>query len=272
VTVRGGAWFARLLDQIDFDVLKRRRRPIHIFGFSEMTPLIAIAGMYPQVVAMYDFGPGFIYAGMKRHVQMNIARYARGIELAADQHEAFAAGWAIARFRESVGAFFAEVAGILAGRGFSRVPTGRLLAGKLPAAGRIRITGGNLSLIMPMLGTRYASAFDTAGKWLALEDLNEMPEHCDRMIAGLKHNGLLERADGLILGDFHNKDGVFTQAVFDLLRFHLPKGKRMPIVQIDNFGHIWPMAGLPMHRPVTLRCAADKSVRIEMPKRMLNAE
>lgn len=269
VTIRGGAWFVRLLDQIGFDVLKKRKRPIYIFGFSEMTPLIAVAGQYPQAVALYDLGPGFLYAGVKRHVQLNIARYARGVELTPDQQESFAAGWAMSRFRSGMAEFFSEVAAVVEGRACSRVPSGRLLAGTLPARSMIRMVGGNLSLTAPMMGTRFASAFDTTDKWLALEEVNEMPEQCDRMIAGLKHNGLLERAKGIILGDFHNKDGDFVDAVVKLLRYQLPARKKTPIVQLDNFGHIWPIAPLPMHREVTLRCSSGgkpgSPVQIEIP-------
>lgn len=269
VTIRGGAWFVRLLDRIDFDVLKKRKNPIYIFGFSEMTPLVGIAGQYPQAIALYDLGPGFLYAGVKRHVQLDIARYARGIDLNPDQHEAFAAGWAMSRFREAMAGFFSEVAGIIEGRACPRMPSGRLVAGNLPARSTIKMVGGNLSLTLPMMGTPFASAFDTTGKWLALEDLNEMPEQCDRMIAGLKHNGLLERAEGIILGDFHNKDGEFVDAVVRLLKYHLPARRKLPVIRLDNFGHIWPIAPMPMHREVTLRCSsggkAGSPVQIEIP-------
>jgi muramoyltetrapeptide carboxypeptidase LdcA involved in peptidoglycan recycling len=163
--------------------------------------------------------------------------------------------------------FFRDVVSIVEGRGCSRIPTGRLLAGRLPARSTIRIVGGNLSLTLPMMGTPYAPAFDTAGKWLALEEVNESPEQCDRMIAGLKHNGLLDRAEGIILGDFHSaKDGAFVPAVVEMLKYHLPAGRKTPIVQLDNFGHIWPIAPLPMHRDVTLRRVSKSGgVSIEIP-------
>lgn len=266
VTIRGGAWFVRLLDRIDFSVLARRKKPIHLFGFSEMTPLVAIAGRYPQAIGLYDLGPGFLYAGVKRHVQLQIGRYARGVELSAEQHEPFATGWALARFRAGMADFFREVVSIVEGRGCPRVPTGRLLAGRLPSRRTIRIVGGNLSLVLPMMGTPYAPAFDTKGKWLALEEVNESPEQCDRMMAGLKHNGLFERAEGIILGDFHNNQGEFGEAAHKLLAYHLPKGRRnIPVVQLDNFGHIWPLAPLPLHREVTLRRRGKNSVQVDIP-------
>ena len=60
VTLRGGGWFTRILDRINFDVLRQRRKPIHIFGFSEMTSLVNIAGQYPKAVGLYDLGPAFL--------------------------------------------------------------------------------------------------------------------------------------------------------------------------------------------------------------------
>lgn len=269
VTIRGGAWFVRLLDRIDFDVLHRRKTPLYIFGFSEMTPLIAIAGRYANVVALYDLGPAFLYGGMKRYMQTHADTYAESKDLPAERLDAFAAGWALGRYPDAFKGFFAEVASILEGRGCPRVPAGRLLAGSLPARTPITITGGNLSLMAAMMGSPHAAAFDTAGKWLALEDVGELPEQADRMIAGFKLAGLLDRAEGIILGDFHSKDASHGDAVFKLLRHHLPARRKLPVVALENFGHVWPIAPLPMHREVTLCCRSagrgPRKVTIEIP-------
>ena len=40
VAIRGGAWFTRILPRIDFGLLARRKNPLYIFGFSEMTTLV----------------------------------------------------------------------------------------------------------------------------------------------------------------------------------------------------------------------------------------
>jgi len=255
VTIRGGAWFTRILNKINFDVLKRRRTTIYIFGFSEMTPLIAIAGQYPKAVGVYDLGPGFLYAGMKRHARKNIHKLAAGNpeRWSASKQEKYTDRWAAERYPSAFADFFSEVADVLTGVNSPRVPTGRLLTGTLPAKQKITITGGNLSLVAPMVGTPFASAFETKGKWLALEDLNVNPDNIDRYLAGLKLAGLLEQAEGIILGDFHNGETEFSQAVFNLLKYHLPS-KRIPIVALANFGHIWPIAPIPIHREVTLCC------------------
>lgn len=254
VTIRGGAWFVRLLDQIDFGVLRRRRRPIYLFGFSEMTPLITIAGLYPKAVALYDLGPGFLYGGPRWYAKRHADKLGAPAGLPADQREGFAIGWALGQFPQRFTDFFRDVADILDGRGSSRRPEGRLLAGKLPRSRPITITGGNLSVAVPLIGSRHASAIHTRGKWLALEDVNEAADPMDRMLAAFKLAGLFNEVEGIILGDFHDKDLDLRDAAFEMLKFHLPRRRSIPIVRLDNFGHIWPIAPLPMQREVKLRC------------------
>lgn len=271
VTVRGGSWFTRILERIDFDVLRRRRKTIHIFGFSEMTSLIAIAGRYPKVVGLHDLGPLFLFDGVRRFMTRRADAYLQAAEMPVEAAhcEGFGAGWAAAKYRGMFADFVAEVAGILDGCGSPRVPSGRLLAGRLPASRPITIIGGNISVIMPLVGSRYAEFIDTAGKWLALEEINESVGSVDRMIAGLRLAGLLDKAEGIILGNFRDGDANLVHAVFEALKSHLPASRRQPVIELTNFGHIYPIAPLPMHREVTLRCRrparGQAQVTIEIP-------
>jgi muramoyltetrapeptide carboxypeptidase len=266
VTLRGGAWFTRILDRINFDVLKNRRTTIHLFGFSEMTTLINIAGQYPKVVAAYDMGPGFLFYGPQRYAFVNFGRLSRGTEAKPEDRRAFATGWAVARYPQLFVDFFRDVADILDGKGSQRVPTGRLVSGLLPPVSRITVVGGTLSVTLPLMGTRYAGAVETRGNWIALEDLNEAPDPIDRMMAGLQLNGLFERAQGVILGDFHDHDTDLCEVAQKILRHHLPAGRKLPVVYLENFGHVWPLAPLVMHRELMLRCEArSKRVTIETP-------
>lgn len=273
VTIRGGAWFTRILDRVDFDALARRRTTLHIFGFSEMTTLIDIAGLYPKAIALYDLGPAFLYGGLEEAVIREPSRYAHGGAVAPEQLAGFAAGYAAARYPTEFAAFFREVADILDGRGSSRVPSGTLLAGTLAPSQTIRITGGCLSVANALLGTPYAKAIDTRGRWLALEDINEAPDPLDRMMAALKLNGMFDRAEGVILGRFFDHRVDMSDAAFNILRHHLPLRRRLPVVRIENFGHVYPIAPLPMHRRLTLRSKRSGRgpvrVSIEIPWRHL---
>jgi muramoyltetrapeptide carboxypeptidase LdcA involved in peptidoglycan recycling len=269
VTVRGGAWFARLVDRIDWDLLKHRRKTLYIFGFSEMTPLIAIAGRHPRVVGLYDLGPAFLYGGMKRYAQRHFVKLGGRRGASENQRRAFASGWAAAEGQRAFVEFFRDVANICNGKPSARVPQGRLLAGTLRPRQSIKIVGGNLSLMCALLGSSFRSAIDQQGAWLAIEEINEPIDNVDRMLAGLKLAGLFDRTKGILLGDFHQDDRNQSRAVQTLIKYHLPTGRKIPIIRLDHFGHIYPIAPLPMHRPITLRCqrraSGPSKITLEIP-------
>jgi muramoyltetrapeptide carboxypeptidase len=73
-----------------------------------------------------------------------------------------------------------------------------------PAKGEI--TGGNLSLVYSLTGTKAQPS--TKGKILFLEDVGEYYYHIDRMLTSLKMAGLLVNLSALVLGGFRDmQDG-----------------------------------------------------------------
>lgn len=62
------------------------------------------------------------------------------------------------------------------------------------------LTGGNLALLSHLAGT--ASAIQTEGKILFLEDVGEYLYNIDRMLWQLKRSGRLDRLAGLVIGSF----------------------------------------------------------------------
>lgn len=64
--------------------------------------------------------------------------------------------------------------------------------------GRGTLIGGNLSILYSITGTK--SGFNTAGKILFLEDIDEYLYHIDRMMMNLKRSGKLQDLAGLIVG------------------------------------------------------------------------
>jgi muramoyltetrapeptide carboxypeptidase len=60
------------------------------------------------------------------------------------------------------------------------------------------LVGGNLSIIYSLQGSK--DAFNTSGKILFIEDLDEYLYHIDRMMQNLKRSGLLSGLKGLIVG------------------------------------------------------------------------
>jgi len=223
VALAGGAWFTRVLRRIDFGVLQRRTTRVHLFGSSEMTPLINIAGRYRQAIGVHDVMPVFL---------LDVVRPKRRAASAFD-------------------ACWADVARMISGNASSRVLTGTLLSGRLPGQSTIRVVGGNLTLVAAMMGGPFARVVSGRGRWLALEDINEKPERIDRMLAQLRMAGALDGLEGVLLGDFHRGKDDLHDAVVSLLRFHIPT-RAIPVVGRCNFGHIWPAAPLPLHRPLQM--------------------
>ncbi|MCS6934377.1 MAG: LD-carboxypeptidase [Chitinophagales bacterium] len=70
---------------------------------------------------------------------------------------------------------------------------------RLGSAGGV-LTGGNLSILYSITGTH--SVFNTCGKLLFLEDLDEYLYHVDRMMMNLKRSGKLRDLAGVIVGSF----------------------------------------------------------------------
>ena len=252
VSLRGGSWLTRILPRVDFDVLASRKSPVALFGFSELTTVINIAAAYPAARCYYDLGPAFLREGMAAYARTHVVG-SRSPDGGGRHADSFALGWASARFAETFMAFFDDVVSILEGRGSSRSLGGRLVAGHVADGLLITCVGGTISVLTPLIGTRYQPAIDAPGRWLAIEDVNEAPYRIDRALAHLNLAGLLRRYEGILLGDFHDETGSRVDAVLKLLPRHLGPRSNKPIIVSRDFGHTWPMSPLPIGIPLTVR-------------------
>ena len=90
------------------------------------------------------------------------------------------------------------------------------------------LVGGNLSIIVSLLGTKYE--LKTEGKILFIEEVDEYLYHIDRMMHQLKLAGKLDKLAGLVIGDFTGvKDNkspfgkTFEEIILDALKtYNLP--------------------------------------------------
>lgn len=136
------------------------------------------------------------------------------------------------------------------------LPRGSLLAPVLPddawrVRGRAsgRLVGGNLSLVTALLGTRWA--VPVHGAILFLEDVSEAAYRVDRMLTQLRLAGVLEAAEGFVLGSFTEGGDDPT----GVLHEHLGAlGK--PVLAGWPAGHGRPNRPLPLGVRVTLDTAA----------------
>ncbi len=71
-----------------------------------------------------------------------------------------------------------------------------------PALAEGEITGGNLSLLYSLMGTKAQP--DTAGKILFIEDIGEYYYHIDRMLVSMKMAGLFDGLSAVLAGGFRD--------------------------------------------------------------------
>ncbi len=80
------------------------------------------------------------------------------------------------------------------------------------------LTGGNLSVLYSLAGSRYEPDFE--GKILFLEDLDEYIYHIDRMLLNFELRDIFRKIAGLVIGDFsdmHDNEVVFGKNTIELI-------------------------------------------------------
>jgi muramoyltetrapeptide carboxypeptidase len=108
------------------------------------------------------------------------------------------------------------------------------------------VWGGNLSIVVSLLGTPYFP--EVKGGILFLEDVAEHPYQIERMLTQLLHSGVLARQKAIIMGQFtaykltpHDK-GFKLQTVVDWLRSQV----KTPILTNLPYGHVATKVLLPV--------------------------
>jgi muramoyltetrapeptide carboxypeptidase len=100
------------------------------------------------------------------------------------------------------------------------------------------VWGGNLAMVMSLMGTPYFPRID--GGILFLEDIAEHPFRVERMLLQLMQAGLLDKQRAIVLGDFSgyrlgaNDNGYNFDEMLAYVRATLP----VPVLTGLEFGHI----------------------------------
>ncbi|MFN0136251.1 MAG: LD-carboxypeptidase [Phycisphaerae bacterium] len=224
IALAGGAWLGRVLPHIDPSSLQQRKHPLIISGFSEITGLLNWLATYKCVRAYYWLCPNYL-------------------------------AWKIAppaAARTALGEFWKDLPRHFDSTNPDATIRGTLVRGTLKP-GRTRIVGGCLSVLVATLAGPIARRVQPTGAWLALEDIGEAVYRIDRYLATLKLAGWFDRIAGILLGDFHTKDEPDqTAAILELLKYHLPRERKLPIVVTRDVGHVWPIRPLLINRPLRL--------------------
>jgi muramoyltetrapeptide carboxypeptidase len=118
--------------------------------------------------------------------------------------------------------------------------------------GQGTLWGGNLSVLLSLLGTPYWP--DVRGGVLFIEDVNEHPYRIERGLLQLLQAGVIDRQKALVLGQFtaykpaaHDR-GFSLRTVVDDLR----KRTRTPVLTGLPFGHVPTIVMLPVGAKVSV--------------------
>ncbi|MFN9225627.1 MAG: LD-carboxypeptidase [Pseudanabaena sp.] len=230
-TFSGGYGSSRLLHLLDYELI--RQNPKVIIGHSDITALVLAIHQKTGLITFHGS------SGLS-----NVGNYA------------------IAHFRRAVMA--TQNIGEIAKSPYSGTDDEarkHRLVTIVSGQANSQLVGGNLSLVVNLLGTPYE--IDTKDKILFLEDIGEEPYRIDRMLTQLFLAGKLQAASGFALGHFVDcqaKDGGLRSfSLEEVLRDRFePLGK--PTLYNLMFGHITENAVLPLGVNATLDATAKKLV------------
>ena len=178
ICARGGWGGLRLLDKIDYELIKNNPKPL--VGYSDITTLQIAIWKNTQI-------PSF--SGPMVAVEMG-----KGIVPFTEKH-----------FWDQINNEKTEYYINLTESG------GKTF---VPGIGSGLLLGGCLSLVSHLLGTPYSPDFD--GAILFIEDVGEKPYKIDRYFAHLKQAGVFNKINGLILGDFIDCEADPDEVSFSL--------------------------------------------------------
>ncbi|MDG2118609.1 MAG: LD-carboxypeptidase [Gammaproteobacteria bacterium] len=104
-----------------------------------------------------------------------------------------------------------------------------------PGVAEGRLIGGNLSLLVTLLGTEFEPNFE--GSILFLEDVSEPAYSIDRMLTHLWLAGKLEQVNGIVFGKFTDTDYTRnTFSVEEVIRLRC-QGLGVPVLRGLMIGH-----------------------------------
>lgn len=207
--IRGGNGTGRIMDLLDYDVIKRN--PKVFVGYSDITNLNMA---FYEICDMVTFHGPMVSSNMLEH------------------------------FDPYTKQCFYEVLHMKQECHFSNPPDKKL---EVLAAGRAkgRIIGGNLSLLVSMIGTFYAPDFENT--ILFIEDIYEPVYSVNRMLDQLFHTGIMQQINGLLIGSFDETENKEDEEflVPDLMREYFT-GFHKPVIANVCCGHCFPTATLPL--------------------------
>jgi muramoyltetrapeptide carboxypeptidase len=228
ICVRGGYGTPRLLDKVDYNLIKKK--PKIFVGYSDITALqLAI---FKKTGLVTFSGP-----------MLAVDIYSNFDSFAEDFF------WRILTSREKK----IEI------KNPNGVELNTLKSGKATGT----LLGGNLSLIASIMGTKYQPSFNDSV--LVIEDIGEEPYRIDRYLSQLKNSGVLYKINACILGQFTDcapKEPEKSLTLEQIFNDYLGNLK-IPVISNLSYGHIPQKLTLPLGARVRVDAKRQKITIIE---------
>lgn len=212
ICLRGGYGTPRLLDRIDFELLRNNAKPF--IGYSDVTALHLAISRYAGFVTFH--GP-----------MLNA-------DLLGDKQ------------KPTESSFFNMLRGQVTADSVLAHPVAYPLTTVSPGIAHGRLLGGNLSMIAATMGTPYE--IDAEGAILFIEDINEPLYRIDRLLTHLRLAGTLHKLRGVLVGDVAGVDPIALEGLLKQTFASL----RIPVLAGWRSGHCDPNLTLPMGALVRL--------------------
>jgi muramoyltetrapeptide carboxypeptidase len=231
--LQGGYGTPRLLDRIDYDLI--RRNPKILLGFSDITGLHLAIGKKAGLVTLH--GPNMLGSLPPRTFEL---------------------------LKKAL--FVAEPLGDVTNPDEADPLSAEFpLHTVAPGVARGRMVGGNLTLVSATMGTPFE--IETRDRILLIEDTGEAPYRIDRMLVQLKLAGKLQEAAGIVFGTC--SDCTASRSSFELTlslsevldELLAPLGK--PVLAGLLFGHTKEKSIIPMGVEAELDAGAKRLTIVE---------
>lgn len=207
VCTRGGYGCSRILPLLDYDLIKHN--PKILVGYSDITALHY--GIYSQTGLVCFHGP----VGTSTFNEFSVKNFTDVLINPTDS--------------------------LLLNNAIPEKDT-EYYTPKTIRAGKAEgvLTGGNLSIVVSLVGTSYD--IDTDGKILFLEEVGEEPYRVDRMLTQMEQAGKFNKVKGIALGVFTKAESKIESYSQSLSLFEVLNDKLsnlgVPVIYGMSFGHI----------------------------------
>lgn len=241
--VRGGTGVTRLLDLLDYAVI--RKHPKILAGFSDITALHLALQSQTGLVTFHSPHPMDGLGRPDGFTDLSARTFWRTL-LAESYDGGGQASWDV----------------------LTEDSERQKLSTLCPGAAEGRLVGGNLALVCSVMGTPYE--INTAGNILMLEDVGEQPYRVDRLLSQLRLAGKLDVLSGVVLGQFTDCVAEPDKPSLTIDEVFADYFSELGIPVLENFptGHTPDNATLPLGALVELDASNKQLTILETPVRL----